>query len=657
MSLSHTMRKFSSIIAGVLFFLLFFSFILFVPFTSVLFPTSQIPRKPGIKEAALREGVVLIQEIRMDRNYLLGIDIALQQKNAEKTTRATLLILDSTSKILYSKTFTGDDHNQEWFSFRMSRPVFAGTGNKIFICLAGNGDRESYLSLFFNRGDGETGLFARGVQQGKLIEALLPWIRNYIRTHRLSPWKTYAITSAITGTVFCLLNPPFQSPDANEHLFRAWQISDLQLYGWHRTVPASLVDFESGYSDLFFGQYYTFSLRDFYLPDTPSGETNQLVERKTKNDITGYIPQAITIRIARALGFSWSGQLLAVRLINLLVSIFLISLAIKKIPAGKWLLFLLGMMPMTLLLISSPSSFGLRIGVAFLILAWFMDLARGSVSRISFRDWAWLCGLSILLGMSQFPYLLVCITALLIPREKFGNLKRYLLFIGLLVFSVILASPLWKGDQLFYRFNSDRLIHEQGLPEDASRSVREIPGSANIIVPEQVDEAGQKNSLLQHPGRFLSVLYTTLNHNLWLYLRSFVGILGWLTIELPVWLVVTYLLALCLSLLSCPTGDGHLLKAWERFLFPGLFLSGALLIGAGLYITWTPVGAHYIEGIQGRYFIPYAPLLFLAFMPGRKVSSALERFKPFMEYGFLLFTITTSVISLLAIVSKFSLDA
>jgi len=32
-----------------------------------------------------------------------------------------------------------------------------------------------------------------------------------------------------------------------------------------------------------------------------------------------------------------------------------------------------------------------------------------------------------------------------------------------------------------------------------------------------------------------------------------------------------------------------------------------------LYLSWTPVGYYLMEGVQGRYFIAMAPLLFLLF--------------------------------------------
>ena len=41
-----------------------------------------------------------------------------------------------------------------------------------------------------------------------------------------------------------------------------------------------------------------------------------------------------------------------------------------------------------------------------------------------------------------------------------------------------------------------------------------------------------------------------------------------------------------------------------------------LLIFTMLYLSWEPVGAESIPGVQGRYFFPIAPLFFLVFQRG-----------------------------------------
>jgi uncharacterized membrane protein len=44
----------------------------------------------------------------------------------------------------------------------------------------------------------------------------------------------------------------------------------------------------------------------------------------------------------------------------------------------------------------------------------------------------------------------------------------------------------------------------------------------------------------------------------------------------------------------------------------------ALAVVTMLYLTWTPLGGAAIEGIQGRYFFPLAPLVLMAFYVRRR---------------------------------------
>jgi len=50
----------------------------------------------------------------------------------------------------------------------------------------------------------------------------------------------------------------------------------------------------------------------------------------------------------------------------------------------------------------------------------------------------------------------------------------------------------------------------------------------------------------------------------------------------------------------------------QRLLFYGIFAAVLVVVAASQYVVWTPVGAGDVRGLQGRYFLPAAPLLVLA---------------------------------------------
>ncbi|HJX27144.1 MAG TPA: DUF2142 domain-containing protein, partial [Thermoanaerobaculia bacterium] len=90
------------------------------------------------------------------------------------------------------------------------------------------------------------------------------------------------------------------------------------------------------------------------------------------------------------------------------------------------------------------------------------------------------------------------------------------------------------------------------------------------------------------------------------YLAQMVGQLGWLDVNLPkpfLWsfLVVLGLLAFC---------DGRrevVVRPWQRAFLGLIAVATVALVSAAQYATWTPYGADFLEGVQGRYYLPLAP--------------------------------------------------
>ena len=105
---------------------------------------------------------------------------------------------------------------------------------------------------------------------------------------------------------------------------------------------------------------------------------------------------------------------------------------------------------------------------------------------------------------------------------------------------------------------------------------------------------------LSFPRAFAGALQTYWPQ-LWI---GFVGWVGWLAHPLPAW---AYIVIPAAGLLSLIAGEGHLR-------IPATTLLSVLLIAAlsagltalALYLTWTPVGAPRVQGLQGRYFLPIA---------------------------------------------------
>jgi uncharacterized membrane protein len=78
--------------------------------------------------------------------------------------------------------------------------------------------------------------------------------------------------------------------------------------------------------------------------------------------------------------------------------------------------------------------------------------------------------------------------------------------------------------------------------------------------------------------------------------------------------------------------------------------AATLAIFAAQYLTWTPVGATRIEGVQGRYFLPVALIAGAALARRSAREPAIARA---MAWPVLLFPVATIVITLHRVVLRY----
>ena len=134
---------------------------------------------------------------------------------------------------------------------------------------------------------------------------------------------------------------------------------------------------------------------------------------------------------------------------------------------------------------------------------------------------------------------------------------------------------------------------------------------------ETVDPAQQIEVFLAQPLRLLTLPLATVRHGDTMLAQETVGILGILDIVPPHGLFVAWVVAAAALLL----GEG-LASGVEPPAGRGSWAGSAAILWRGLppcwrsydgqYLSWTRIGAEFIEGVQGRYFLPLVPLLALA---------------------------------------------
>ena len=398
--------------------------------------------------------------------------------------------------------------------------------------------------------------------------------------------------------------PPFQTPDELAHYYRAYAVADFRWIAKKSALsmgdelPQSLQRIaEELTGDIPFHPEHKISVQKIreYLSISLDESVKIFVPFPTTalTSPIPYVPQALGMAIGKALHLPPLVFLYLGRIFNLIAWIGLVFLAIRITPLGKWLFFLLALLPMSVFLAASLSADPMTTGLSFLLIACILKEAlreRGSPLRPYY-----LFIISILLALvslTKQAYFLTPFLFLLIPVGRLKNTKRYIaIFVGLAAV-FFLAGGLW-----FLAVNKIYVAYLAG-----------------------VSPVDQLLFILAHPLKYvMMIIMTTIAHGL--YIRSFIGNLGWLDTPLPLFIYLSYPLFLMASSFY-DDQKGASLSIRQRALLLVIFVFGFLLIMTMLYLSWDPVRFVTITGVQGRYFFPIAPLFFLVFQKGFRHASA-----------------------------------
>jgi uncharacterized membrane protein len=417
-----------------------------------------------------------------------------------------------------------------------------------------------------------------------------------------NPEKAFLSIGLVFGILFLLVIPPFQVPDEPAHFYRAYQVSEGKFIAEKRDniagglIPKSLSDSVVIWNSIPFHPENKTTKKQFLETFNVSLKKREKFFAAFPNTALyspiPYLPQAIGIALGKVLYLSPIILLYLGRLTNLIISVYLTFLAIKITPFLKWVFFLLALTPMATFQRGSLSADSFINSIAILLITTITKCAFDiNKEKIVRSDIVILCLLTILLSLSKQAYFLIPFLCFLIPKYKFGNQKKYLIICFFLSLTSAIAWISWA-------------FVIKGIY---------VPLKPDIAV---VDE--QVRFILSHPERFALILFNDFNVNVKGYLEQFIGVLGWLDTQLPGILHSSYTFVLLfIALIDSHPNVIILLK--DKLKVFAVLSSSIFLLYLLIYLSWNPVGQEVVEGVQGRYFIPLAPLLLLLFY-NRKIS-------------------------------------
>jgi uncharacterized membrane protein len=422
------------------------------------------------------------------------------------------------------------------------------------------------------------------------------------------PELLFLAIASFFGLILIFLTPPIQVADENAHFLRAYQVSQGNLMpdklnsGIGGTLPTSVITATIEMSGNIPGHTENHAniqlLSKGMIPLNPSKLSAQNFEVSSVYPFVSYLPQALGIDVGRAFQAPPLVLLYLGRITNFIVWLLLVYTAIKLAPVGKWALATLALIPMSVFQAASLSADALTNGLAFLsvgLFLWLYQLKRG----ISTQELASVLVVTSVLSVTKPSYAIISFLFLLIPSTRFTRPSRYVRFAVILVVLNVGLSLAW-----------------------AWVASRYLPDLARVIRPGMDISSGQQlRHVFTWPWGFAAALYNTYFTSLSdPILISFFGFFGWLDTKLPLW-TITASYGFVAGALILSEGEPLNITRFKRLAVVAIIAGGIVLISLALYITFTPVGYPSVMGIQGRYFLPFVPLLILV----------LPRIKPVLD--------------------------
>ena len=409
----------------------------------------------------------------------------------------------------------------------------------------------------------------------------------------LTQVKTLLLALAtISCLVLVFVIPPFQAPDEQQHFYRTYAVAtgklmpEVRAEGVGYELPASL----PATVEVLLRSNELHAYRPVFKVDSEAlaAERQRPLDPDNTRFVsfpdasligaTAYLPQALGLSVGRMVGASPVEMLYLGRLANALVALAICWFAITRLTVGTTLAATILALPMVQASFATLAPDATLISAGFLMIA-LASTPEGASPSSDLRLWVAVTLLGLLMITTKLTYIAAAgFGALLWWYRDPVSLKdrRTLLLVAnwLLLF---VAGITWMGI-IDYAVVTTR----PNVDIDADRQI------AHIVAD---------------PVRFVGVMVGSMLSHAIFYVESTIGLLGWKTVKLGNLAYLCGMAALALAVLRHEPARRRF-AWWMSLLALGAVLLGWVLTESALYIRWSEVGSKFIEGMQGRYFLP-----------------------------------------------------
>lgn len=414
----------------------------------------------------------------------------------------------------------------------------------------------------------------------------------------------FLIVSILIGMLLIFIVPPFQSPDEDSHFLKSYLISEGKFYPkqygdkigykisknlnyYIMNKKEMMGDFETKYSykELYNDQLLSFSYKEKEFKNISTDQTS----------IVAHIVPAIGIKIASFIGSFNDGKsvgpavlLQFARFACLFIYSIVGFFAIKITPKFKKSFFAILMLPSSLFLRSMVTYDSLLLVVVALSLAKMLQIYCDKNYNFKKMDMVLfiICGY-ILLNIKTV-YSFVFLLMFFIPSEKFGGKKNKVKYFLIMITVVLFITLVLKIPYLKLNVQVNSLINEQ------------------------------KKFVLSNILIFIKIIILNIINQFKIQSYWMVGTYGLLDTYMPVLIIYIIYFYLFLIIIYDIFSEQIKLPVACSAIYLAFVILSIITIYGSMYLEWTPVvlnkiGGNSIEGVQGRYFLPYLfiiPLIF-----------------------------------------------
>lgn len=402
--------------------------------------------------------------------------------------------------------------------------------------------------------------------------------------------KAYLILATIFGITMMFIIPPFNVPDEGAHFNKSFEYTLNQTTKDAKcNLPESVENFRYKYEHGSYDYDAKLNFKSYFSDLFDSGNYEKISNNKrgygnTINlPVLAYIPSIITFAFFRIMNVSPFILFFSGRFVNLMIMIIICYYSIKNLPKFKSIFFVVALLPIFLHQGMGLNQDWLTNAMGVAIIAYVIKM-KYLYEKVDTKKLLILSVMAVSIAFCKFGYFFVTLLSLAIPNDKFKNKK-----VGIIFKTLVIIAPAF----IAYLQNSG-----------AINNAAEVESESNYYALSYA---------IQNPFKIIKIFWNTFVQRGKLDLLS--GLCDGFGISTK-WLdsIASFIVGnICLILiLTAKNEDEKKIKPVERIF---LLLTFGVIFGViycSLFFTWTVKGSETVSGLQPRYFIIPALLLYMS---------------------------------------------